>query len=525
MPVSSRLLIAAVLLSLLASACGHGGQPSTIRIEPLSPGGSPGAGSSPTPAQTVVFIDPGHGGRDPGYGSSYIIPDMPTEKELTLDLSKRAAAYLEQEGYKVVLSRTTDTDVNEPEKDINGDGVKDIVDELQARADLANASGAAVLLSIHFNGLAGTNLGGALTIYNPKREFSDQNKRLAALVQAAQLAAIESFGYKPRDWGAQPEDAFATGRQSLIDDGYDWNTLIGPAGPHRERPTKMPGAIAEPLFLTNIQEAEMAGKPEVRDALAKGYAEAIRQFLDGAGTGGVAAGASPAARGAAVSPTATPTPHAAAATPSGPATLVDRGDTSRRLIALTFDAGAGAGYTDAILSTLARENVKATFGLTGAWCDANPDLARHITAGGHAVINHTYDHASWTGLSPQTKPLTFDQRRDEIERGERAIEGATGAAAKPFFRSPYGDQDAGVQRDLGALGYRYNILWSFDSGGWRGALAGDIISRGVKAAEPGAIYVFHVAELQDALALESLIDQLRAAGYSFVTIPQLLQPA
>jgi N-acetylmuramoyl-L-alanine amidase/peptidoglycan/xylan/chitin deacetylase (PgdA/CDA1 family) len=511
------LALACVLVAVIAlAACGHGANPSAVRIDRL--GGE--SGSSATPhAPLVVFIDPGHGGRDPGWGSSYILPGVPLEKDLTLDLAKRTAAYLENAGYRVVLSRTTDTDVNEPERDINGDGVKDIVDELQARADEANASGAAVLLSIHFNGMPGTNLGGSLVEYNDKREFSDQNKRLAELVQQSQLDALASVGYHPRDWGALSEEVINSPKQSELDTGYNWNTLIGPAGPYRPRPTKMPGAIAEPLFLTNPAEAQLAEREDVRDALAKGYARAIQQFLGGAGDA-----PSPAAG----APSATPTPAGggrAAASPAatdGPAKLIDRVQTDRKVIALTFDAGAGTGYAEAILNTLDRKGVKATFGLTGKWCEENLDLARRIGADGHAVINHTYDHASWTGLSTESKPLTEAQRRDEVERGERAIEAATGINAKPYFRSPYGDQDAGVQRDLGAFGYRYNVLWTWDSGGWNGAQVNDIVSRGLRAAAPGAIFIFHVGDLPDALALEPLIDGLTAQGYSFVTVPDLL---
>lgn len=206
----------------------------------------------------------------------------------------------------------------------------------------------------------------------------------------------------------------------------------------------------------------------------------------------------------------------------GPAEIANRGSAERKEVALTFDAGMGPGYTAVILDTLARRGVKATFGLTGAWCEANPELARRIAAEGHAVINHTFSHTSWTGRSPGTKPLTAEQRRGEIRRAETAIEACTGVTGRPFFRSPYGDQDASVQRDLAALGYRYNVLWTYDSAAWRGRTAEEIVSTGIAAASPGAIYVLHVAEQQDALALERLIDGIATAGYGFVTVPRIL---
>jgi N-acetylmuramoyl-L-alanine amidase/peptidoglycan/xylan/chitin deacetylase (PgdA/CDA1 family) len=501
------VLVAVGLAAAGAVGCGRGTEDGTVRIETVgtvTPGAS-GAGQAAGDQRITVFLDPGHGGRDPGWGSSYILPDMPLEKDLTLDIARRTAAYLEEKGYRVVLSRTADSDVNEPERDLNGDGCIEPIDEVQARIDAANASGASVLVSIHFNGLPGTQLSGSATFYNAVREFSDDNKRLAGLLQAAQLEVLAGFGHQARDWGAIRDDSFESPTQSDCPNSYRYYTLIGPAAEGRPRPSKMPGAIIEAMFLTYPKEAELARSPEVRDSLAKGYARAIDQYFHPDQSGGA--------------PRSTDDTTRAVDTR---ADLVDRGRTSRKELALTFDAGAETGYAAAILDTLKRKGVQATFGLTGAWAESNPDLARRITAEGHAVINHTYSHASWTGQSPGTKPLSGEQRRREVERAERAIEGATGADARPFFRSPYGDQDAGVQRDLGALGYRYNVLWTFDSGAWKGAKAEAIINRGIRAAAPGAIYVFHVAEQQDSLALEPLIDGLAAAGYSFVTVPYLL---
>jgi peptidoglycan/xylan/chitin deacetylase (PgdA/CDA1 family) len=282
----------------------------------------------------------------------------------------------------------------------------------------------------------------------------------------------------------------------------------------------MPGVIAEAMFLTYPKEAVLASRADVRDALARAYAEALKEFLstDRSQAPPRGGGAGIADRGRESAPSSTPPLGAR----SGPAVLVDRVDTTRKEVALTFDAGAGAGYTTAILEVLARTGIKASFGLTGAWCEANAELARRITADGHAVINHTFTHSSWTGSSPGTKPLTSEQRREEIRRAERAIEKSTGVSGRPYFRSPYGDQDAEVQRELGEMGYRYNVLWSFDSRAWRGVKAEEIVAKGIKAASPGAIYVFHVAEQQDALALERLIEGIAAAGYDFATLPQML---
>jgi peptidoglycan/xylan/chitin deacetylase (PgdA/CDA1 family)/N-acetylmuramoyl-L-alanine amidase len=525
-PLVQSLVVPLLAGVLLAVACGGSDSPS-VRIEPAATSSTAAAGgdsSQPAPGDTrkTVFIDAGHGGSDPGWGASFVLPGLPLEKDLNLDLAKRTAAYLEAAGYRVVMSRTEDADVNDPERDVNGDGCTDPIDELQARMDMANASGAAVLFSIHLNGLPGTQLSGSGTYYNAVRDFGDKNKRLAELIQAAQLETLATFGHEARDWGALRDDSFDTPSQSECPTGYKYYTLIGPSAAGRPRPTMMPGVIAEVLFLTYRPEAELIARTEVRDALARSYAEALEEFLTNEQGSALppASGTNTAAfhQGR----TSAPSSRVATRVSTGPARLVDRGPGERKEVALTFDAGAGPGYTAAILEILARKGVKATFGLTGAWCEANAELARRMTAAGHAIINHSFSHASWTGLSPGTRALTAEQRQEEIDRAERAIEQATGDSGRPYYRSPFGDQDDSVQRDLGAMGYRYNVLWSFDSQAWRGATAEEIVAKGIKAAAPGAIYIFHVAEQQDALALERLIEGVAAAGYDFVTVPQLL---
>lgn len=208
-----------------------------------------------------------------------------------------------------------------------------------------------------------------------------------------------------------------------------------------------------------------------------------------------------------------------------PAIIIDRGVSSRSSVALTFDAGADRGYAESILNTLRDAGVRASFGMTGVWAVQNPDLVQRMVDEGHRLINHSWDHASWTGLSSRTRPLTQAQRFAELDQTEAYLRDQTGVSTLPFFRSPYGDVDASVERDLGARGYVYNILWTVDSGGWTGAPARSIIDRCLRGASPGAIYVMHVgADSQDALALAPVINGLAAAGYDFETIDEILQP-
>jgi len=221
------------------------------------------------------------------------------------------------------------------------------------------------------------------------------------------------------------------------------------------------------------------------------------------------------------SPTLTPTTQSRPAT----ATIVSHGNASRRMVALTFDAGSDVGYTGEILDVLHREGVRATFSVTGLWAERNRDLLLAIAAAGHQIINHTYDHASFTGVSTNTAPLTRDQRALELSRTEVTVYHLSGRSTRPYFRPPYGDVDASVQRDAAAAGYSTIVMWSIDTLGWNHATADAIVERSLARAEPGAIYVMHVgSESQDAAALPRIIDGLRVQGYTFGALDDVLAP-
>ena len=206
------------------------------------------------------------------------------------------------------------------------------------------------------------------------------------------------------------------------------------------------------------------------------------------------------------------------------ATVVNRGVTTRHAVALTFDAGADRGYAELILDVLKERGVRASFGMTGLWARQNPDLVQRIAAEAHRLINHSWDHASFTGLSTRARPLSREQRWAQLDRTEALLVELTGQSTRPFFRSPYGDVDASVQRDIAARGYAYNVLWTVDSTGWTGAPVRSIVDRCLRGAQPGAIYVMHVgAASRDGPALATIIEGLAAAGYDFETIDEIIE--
>jgi peptidoglycan-N-acetylglucosamine deacetylase len=231
-------------------------------------------------------------------------------------------------------------------------------------------------------------------------------------------------------------------------------------------------------------------------------------------------GAGPQAAG----PTSPPTPEAtvvptvAATHPPtvAPPTTADSSAQHAGPVALTFDAGADRGYAEDILDDLGEAHVVASFGITGQWAKANPDLVRRMAADGHLVFNHTLDHRSFTGLSDSLGGLSAAARRAELDGAEAIIAPLIGHSTRPYYRLPYGDDDAHVAADVAPDGYTRKIGWTVDSEGWRGLQSTDILARCLKLAAPGAIYVMHVGrQSQDAIALPQLISNLRDKGFSF----------
>ncbi|PTT68788.1 polysaccharide deacetylase family protein, partial [Arthrobacter sp. HMWF013] len=108
---------------------------------------------------------------------------------------------------------------------------------------------------------------------------------------------------------------------------------------------------------------------------------------------------------------------------------------------------------------------------------------------------------------------------------------AAGADPRPFFRFPFGERDARTIAAVNNLGY-VPVRWTVDTLGWKGtsgSISAQIVADRVLAAlRPGEIVLMHIGSnpddgsTLDADALPQIIERVRAAGYSFVTLDSLL---
>jgi peptidoglycan/xylan/chitin deacetylase (PgdA/CDA1 family) len=217
------------------------------------------------------------------------------------------------------------------------------------------------------------------------------------------------------------------------------------------------------------------------------------------------------------SPHTAPTPPPATST-ALPTTL-SRLPTSQRAIALMFDLGDDAGHTAEILGVLRREDVRATFIVTGYWAEQHHDLLLAMTAAGHEIINGTYHGTSFTGASTQAPPLTSAERTLELSRTEVTVYHLSERSTRPYWHPPHGDIDAAAQQDAAAAGYPITVVPTFDTAASHAAAPDAVAARTIAAAASGAIILMHAASAsKDSGALLEIVKGLRAAGYVFATI-------
>jgi peptidoglycan-N-acetylglucosamine deacetylase len=193
-------------------------------------------------------------------------------------------------------------------------------------------------------------------------------------------------------------------------------------------------------------------------------------------------------------------------------------------VALTFDAEhpdrpSEPPVAERLLELLAGEDVRATFFVQGRWAEAYPDLARSIATAGHLVGNHSHYHARM--------PLLSDAGLvEDIADAGRAIEAATGADPRPWFRCPFGAgaTDARVQAAVTAAGYRH-VGWHVGTEDWDPAHDGTVVENGsvegALAHGDGTVILLHAWPRAMLAAMPGIIGRLGDAGAQFVRVDEL----
>ena len=193
---------------------------------------------------------------------------------------------------------------------------------------------------------------------------------------------------------------------------------------------------------------------------------------------------------------------------------IDIGDTSRRLIALTFDAGGPSAPTARILDILATHQAHSTFFITGEWANQNPDLVRRIHSEGHEIGNHTMHH-------PDLQTSSDQGVCTELSQAEDVISSLTGATTRPYYRPPYGGRDNRIRALAAQIGYR-TVYWTIDTRDWQTTATSDSITKTVMAhIGNGVIILMHAGSQVESDTLDELMTKIEQMKYQMVTVTQV----
>jgi len=237
-----------------------------------------------------VVIDPGHGADEVGAATGGVV-----EKTSNLELSFRVEALLQAQGVRAQLTRRGDERAYVGPQD---GGFNSTRRDLQARVDFANDAGADLFVSMHSNGSVSSADRGIETYYNSQRPFADQNRMLAATLQAAVTGEMAAAGFPVNDRGYKDDACLRafqgrcfplfvlgppriTTREEVVRRGGDPATFGFAAAQDAvgSRATSMPGALVELLFVSNPADNTLLRTEDARAALARGVARGILEYL------------------------------------------------------------------------------------------------------------------------------------------------------------------------------------------------------------------------------------------------------
>jgi N-acetylmuramoyl-L-alanine amidase len=238
----------------------------------------------------TVFLDAGHGGLDPGGVGETESGQTIEEADETLPVELDAMGLLRAKGFTVVVSRTKDETVARfGPGDVSGGlfTAQGEHDDVAARDVCANMAKANVLVGIYFDAGGSSLDAGSVTGYDADRPFSAQNLKLATLVQTDVLDAMNAQGWSIPDLGVVDDSELGGPALTTAAAEYDHLLLLGPADPgYAATPSGMPGALIEPLFITDPYEGSIADSASGQEVIAGGLAQAIEQYFAPPATAG-----------------------------------------------------------------------------------------------------------------------------------------------------------------------------------------------------------------------------------------------
>lgn len=183
-----------------------------------------------------------------------------------------------------------------------------------------------------------------------------------------------------------------------------------------------------------------------------------------------------------------------------------------KCVALTYDDGPCAIYTEALLQVLEKEGVSATFFVMGKQAETYPGLVKKIHDGGHLLGNHTFSHCNVCEIS-------CAEAEEEIKKTNELLYRICGEYPV-FFRPPFGCNKEEMICNL----QMYQVFWDVDPKDWQVQNTASVVNHVLKQVQDGDIILMHDQYQTTVEATEILIPKLRERGFCFVTVEQLVFP-
>ncbi|MBE6942552.1 MAG: delta-lactam-biosynthetic de-N-acetylase [Ruminococcaceae bacterium] len=197
------------------------------------------------------------------------------------------------------------------------------------------------------------------------------------------------------------------------------------------------------------------------------------------------------------------------------------GDTSQKVIYLTFDAGYENGCTERILDVLQKHDAPAAFFLVGNYIQKNADLVRRMVDEGHIVGNHTMHHYD---MSKLTDKAAFAK---ELQDLEAVFKEATGKDLPKFYRPPQGIYSQDNLQAAKELGYK-TVFWSLAYADWNNdaqPTKEQAFDKLLPRIHNGAVVLLHSTSATNAEILDELLTKWEDMGYTFASIDKLFDAA
>ena len=193
------------------------------------------------------------------------------------------------------------------------------------------------------------------------------------------------------------------------------------------------------------------------------------------------------------------------------------GDTSKKVIYLTFDAGYENGSTAKILDALKAHNAPAAFFLVGNYIEKNADLVRRMVEEGHIVGNHTMHHPDMSRIENR------EDFEKELSGLEELFRQTTGKDLPKYYRPPQGIYSEENLRLAKELGYR-TVFWSLAYVDWNNdaqPTAEQAFDKLLPRIHNGAVVLLHSTSQTNGEILDELLTKWEDMGYTFGNLEEL----